>query len=62
MANNLFSSKLLFIEIRGVLGGVRGRQEDLLIGGEEQSSSEHQRLPFEKKLVALLFHLKMIIS
>ena len=62
MTNNLFSSKLLFIEIRGVLGGVRGRQEDLLIGGEEQSSSEHQRLPFENKLVTLLFLLTMIIS
>lgn len=29
---------------------MRGRQEDLLIGGEEQSSSEHHRLPFENKL------------
>ena len=57
----MFSSKLSIIEIRGLLGDVRGRQEDLLIGEEEQSV-EHQRLPFENKLVRfLLLHLTMMI-
>ena len=56
------SSKLSFFEIRGLVGGVRGRQEDLLIGGGEEDSREHQRLPFENKLVTSLFVLMIILA